>query len=92
MSAAESFGLIEEADPVLIYLIFTWIRRRYAGDNNADAVIGRLLAISDKYPTVSQMMKEGQADSMVEWFEDAYSYRELPAKEFIEIVVDKLES
>jgi hypothetical protein len=77
---------------VLVYVIFTWIRKRYADHPNADAVVGRLLAISDKYPAVTQKMKEGQADSVVEWFEDAYSYRDLGSKELIEVVVDKLES
>jgi hypothetical protein len=29
MSAAESFALVEDADPALVYLIFTWLRKRY---------------------------------------------------------------
>ena len=91
MTAAESFALIEDADPALIYLILTWLRRRYAGHSNADAVVGRVVAISDRYPAVTAKMKEGQADPVVEWFEDGYSYRELGSKEFIELIIDKLE-
>ena len=91
MTAAESFALIEDADPALIYLILTWLRRRYAGHDNADAVVGRVVAISDRYPAVTAKMKEGQADPVVEWFEDGYSYRELGSKEFIELIIDKLE-
>lgn len=91
MSASESFALIEDADPALIYLIFTWMRKRYAQHTNADAVIGRLLAISDKYPAVTEKMKEGQADPVVEWFEDGYSYKDLDSKQFIEMIVEKLE-
>ena len=93
MSTSDSFGLVDEADPALVYLIFTWIRNHYGPNHPAsDAVIGRLVAISDRYPAVAKKMKEGQADPLVEWFEDGYSYRELGAKEFIALVVDKLES
>jgi len=91
MSAADSFALVEEADPTLIYLIFTYLRRRYADDPNADAVIGRLVAVVDKHPVVSKMMKEGQADPVVAWFEDEYKYTQLRPREFIEIIVEKLE-
>jgi hypothetical protein len=48
--------------------------------------------ISNAYPAVAKKLKEGQADSVVEWFEDAYSYREFDAKAFVALIVDKLES
>jgi hypothetical protein len=54
-------------------------------------VIGRLLAISDRYPEVGKKMKEGQEDPVVEWFEDGYTYRDLAAKDFIELIIEKLE-
>lgn len=90
MSASDSFALVEDADPALIYLIFTWLRKRYADHANSDAVIGRLLAISTR-GKVPAMMKEGQADPVVQWFEESYSYRELGSKEFIELIIEKLE-
>ena len=92
MSAADSFNLIDDADPALVYLIFTWIRARYGPSHPAsDAVIGRLLAISNRYTAVPKKMKQGQADPVVEWFEDSYTYKDLNAKDFIALVVDKLE-
>ena len=90
MSAADSFALVEDADPALVYLIFTWLRKRYADHPNSDAVIGRLLAISTR-GSVPAMMKEGQADPVVQWFEESYSYRDLGSKEFIELIIEKLE-
>lgn len=90
MSAADSFALVEDADPALIYLIFTWLRKRYADHPNSDAVIGRLLAISGR-GTIPDKMKEGQEDPVVEWFEDAYKYKDLDSKEFIALIVEKLE-
>ena len=90
MSATDTFALVEDADPALIYLIFTWLRKRYADHRNSDAVIGRLVAISDR-GSVPTKMKEGQADLVVQWFEESYSYRDLGAKEFIELIIGKLE-
>ena len=90
MNAAESFALVEDADPALIYLIFTWLRKRYSDHVNADAVIGRLVAVSGR-GSVAKRMKEGQADPVVQWFEESYSYRELESKDFIELIIDKLE-
>jgi hypothetical protein len=90
LSATDSFSLVEDADPALIYLIFTWLRKRYSDHPNSDAVIGRLLAISNR-GKVPKMMKEGQADAVVQWFEESYSYRDLGSKEFIELIIEKLE-
>src|SRR5262245_41320170 len=91
LSANDLLGLVEDSDPALVYLIFTWLRKRYADHPNSDAVIGRLLEISDR-GAVPELVKEGRADPVVEWFEDGYAYRDLDAKQFIELVVDKLES
>ncbi len=91
MSSADMVALVEKADPALLYLIFRWLRKRYADHVNADTVIGRLVELGNR-GTIAAKMKEGQEDPVVEWFEDAYSYRELGAKEFIELIVEKLES
>jgi len=90
MSAADSSALVDDADPALVYLIFTWLRKRYADHANSDAVIGRLVAVSGR-GSVAKKMKEGQADPVVQWFEESYSYRELEAKDFIELIIEKLE-
>ncbi len=90
MIASDSSALVEAADPALIYLLFTWLRKRYADHPNADAVIGRLVEISGR-GAVAKMMKEGQSDPVVEWFEDSYSYKAVEKAEFIELIIDKLE-
>jgi hypothetical protein len=91
MSAADSSALVEDADPALVYFLFTWLRHHYGPDDPAsDAVMGRLVAISNR-PAIAKLVKEGQTDPVVAWFEDAYSYRKLAAKEFVELIVDKLE-
>ncbi len=90
LSATDSLELVEAADPALVYLIFTWLRKRYADHPNSDAVIGRVVAISSRGST-ARIMKQGQADPVVEWFEDGYSYRTLDKNAFIELVIEKLE-
>lgn len=92
MTAAQSSQAIEGADPTLVYFIFSWLRSHY-GPNNpaAEGVIGRLVEVCKQYPAVARMAKEGEADSLVAWFEDAYAYRDLDATAFIELVVEKLE-
>lgn len=90
MSANDSLALVEEADPALIYLMFTWLRKRYSDHPNSDAVIGRLVEVSNR-GSVAKQMKEGQADPVSRWFEETYSYKDLGSKEFIELIVEKLE-
>ncbi len=90
MNATDSLALVEEADPALVYLIITWLRKRYADDRNSDAVLGRVADISNK-GTVAKLMKEGKADSVVEWFEENNSYKDLDKAAFIELIIEKLE-
>lgn len=90
LSSTELYGLVDDADPALLYLLFTWLRKHYQDHVNADAVGARLVELSSK-PSVAKKMKEGQADAVVQWFEENYSYRKLEAKEFIELIVEKLE-
>lgn len=91
LSASESAALVEDADPALVYLLFTWLRHHYKPDDAAaEAVLGRLLALSSR-PAVAKLVKEGQGDPVVEWFEEAYSYRKLGSSEFVELIVQKLE-
>jgi hypothetical protein len=91
LTTAAASSQLEDADPTLVYFIFTWLRQRYAGHAAAEGVMGRLVELG-RNPRLTAMVKEGQADSVVTWFEDAYAYRDLDAAQFIEIVVDKLES
>ncbi len=91
MSTADSLQLVEDADPALVYLVFTWLRHRYGpGDPASDAVLGRLGDVG-KLGRVAAKMRAGQADPVVKWFEDEHSYRDLGSREFVALIVDKLE-
>jgi hypothetical protein len=90
MSAIELFTLVDDADPALLYLIITWLRKHYHDHVNADVIGGRLVELSSK-GTIAAKMKEGQADPVVQWFEENYSYRKLEKTDFIELIIEKLE-
>lgn len=92
MTASASFHLIEEADPALVYLVFAWLRSRYAADPQGDGVIGRILAICREYPSTTRLLQRGEQDLITKWFEESYRYRDLDRASFIATVVDKLES
>jgi hypothetical protein len=78
MSDADSAALVEDADPALVYLIITWLRHRYGPDDPAaDAVLSRLLAISNR-PAVAKLVKEGQSDPVVAWLKTPIRSRSAP--------------
>src|SRR5882724_1603875 len=81
MSTSDSFQLVDDADPALVYLIFTWLRHRYGpSDPASEAVLGRLVAVS-KLGGVAAKMKSGETDPVVEWFEEEHSYRDMGSRE-----------
>ncbi len=87
----QSWTLIEDADPTLVYFIITWLRDRYSHDRAAEGVLGRVIELVNYRAEVGKIMKEGQEDSIVDWFEDAYQYRDFNAEDFIDLIVEKLE-
>ncbi len=92
LGASAAAQRIEEADPALVYFIFTWLRARYGRDHPAaEGVIGRLVELTSKHRAVKAQMSEGKRDSIVAWFEEEYSYRDFGAEAFIELIVEKLE-
>ena len=92
LRAGDAAHAIDEADPALVYLIFTWLRNRYGGDHPAaEGVIGRLVELTNGYSSVKAKMREGKSDPIVTWFEEENTYRGLGASDFIALVVDKLE-
>ena len=91
LTASQASHIIDDADPALVYFIFTWLRARYEGHAASEGVIGRLVELTQGYSGVKKALAEGKEDSVVAWFEDEHSYREFNAEEFIEVVVEKLE-
>ncbi len=92
LNATDTYHLIGQADPALVHFVFAWIRAWYPSSHPAaDGVLGRLAELCTRYPKAARLAKEGESDPIVAWFEDEYSYRDLRANEFVEVVVEKLE-
>ena len=92
LDVSDTYGVLENEDPTLVYLVFRWIRANYPGSHPAaDAVIGRLANLCSTYPAAAKKAAKGKSDPIVDWFEDAYEYREFRANEFVDLIVEKLE-
>lgn len=93
LASAEAARLVEQADPALVYLLFTWLRERYGrGHPAAEGVLGRVLEITSRSSRVEGMLREGKADPITTWFEEVHEYRDFDAESFVALVVEKLES
>jgi hypothetical protein len=93
LNTDQTYHLVVEADPTLVFFLFAWLRANYPSTHSAsDGVLGRLGELVTKYPTVARMARAGESDAVVAWFQDAYGYRDFRSREFIDLVVDKLES
>lgn len=92
LGASTTHQLYSDADPALVHFLFAWLRAWYPPSHPAaDAVLGRLGDLVDKHPAVASLATEGKSDVVVEWFEDAYAYRDFRADEFVDLIVEKLE-
>ena len=93
LNTDQTYHLVVEADPTLVFFLFAWLRANYPSTHSAsDGVLGRLGELVTKYPTVARMARAGESDAVVAWFQDAYGYRDFRSREFLDLVVDKLES
>lgn len=92
MSTNDAAHLIDQADPALVYLLLTWLRDHYGrGHPAAEGVLGRLVEITNGHSLVKAKMREGKADPIVAWFEEAHEYRAFTSVSFVALVVEKLE-
>mgnify|MGYP007046913537 CR=1 FL=1 len=93
LSTYETFELVSEADPALIYFIFAWLRAHYPSSNSlSDGVLGRLGRLCTEYPKAARRAAAGESDSIVAWFQEGHRYGDYNADAFIDLIVDKLES
>tara|TARA_B100001094_G_C18044325_1_gene726605 strand:+ start:161 stop:508 length:348 start_codon:yes stop_codon:yes gene_type:complete len=94
ISTSDCYEIFQSSEPALVYLIFTWIRTNYPSSHkDAQGVLGRMLELTQNYDDVLPKVKKGEADVIVQWFEDTYSYSETNTSpdEFIRIIIEKLE-
>ena len=90
--ADETFALLKDAEPVLVYFLFRWLKKYYHKDHDDyEFVKANLSDVRNSHRQLTRMAKDGEEDPMVEWFEGHYRYREMSAFEFIDLIIEKLE-
>ena len=95
ISAADAAFLAEDLDPVLIYVIVTFLRAVYpASDPAAASVLERVVHMTTKSSLLIRKHKEGEQDPVSRWFESEFEYRDYKGRgsELVELVADKLDS
>ena len=92
LNTIDAAHLIGEADPALVYFVFTWLRARYGRDHPAsEGVLGRMVELTNRHSVVKSKMREGKGDPIVTWFEAEHSFRDLSEGDFIALAIEKLE-
>lgn len=94
LSGADAYNIATDLDPVLLCIVFRYLRERYGADPQGQGVLQRLLELSKTYPALVQQAKAAESDVVVEWFDDTYSVKDFYSdpEELVRMVVDKLES
>jgi hypothetical protein len=95
MTSAEACVIAESLDPVLVYLVVRYLRETYpASDPAASSVLERVVALTSEHPAVVEKCRDGERDSVSQWFEEVHSFVSFRghAPDFIELIVDKLET
>ena len=95
LPAADAVVLAESLDPVLVYLIVRFLRETYpASDPAASSVLERVVELTSDHATIIKKCRDGEQDSVSEWFADEHEFGSFRGRgpEFIDLIVDKLES
>ena len=95
MTTADALVLAEALDPVLVYLTVRYLRESYpASDPAATSVLERVVALTSKHAAFVKKCRDGEQDPVSQWFEAEHSFGSFRGRnlEFIDVIVDKLES
>ena len=95
LSPADAAVLAENLDPVLVYVIVSFLRAVYpASDPAATAVLERVVQLTSSSPVMIRKHREGEPDPVSRWLEAEHPYGDFKGRgaELIEIVADKLDS
>ena len=95
LSSTEAALVAGNIDPVLFYVIVSFLREVYpASDPAATSVLERVVALTKGSAVLVRHHKSGGEDPIAKWFEDEYTYGEFRSRgeAMIELVADKLDS
>ena len=75
LSARDAAIVAEDIDPVLVYVIVSFLRAVYpVSDPAAGAVLERVVRLTSSNPVVVRRHRQGSTDPIARWFESEYAY------------------
>lgn len=94
LDSGDAIEIVDKIDPILTYFVLRFLRGIYKDPNAGGGVIGRLADLGENHQQIAKIMREGEQDSMREWFDDTHDMSEFrgDAEGFVDLIVDKLES
>lgn len=87
--------LVEQLDPVLVYVVFSYLRAVHpAGDPAASAILERVVRLTSGSAVAVAKNREGARDPVSRWLESEHEYRRFKGREteLVDLVADKLDS
>lgn len=94
LPSSDLYAISETLDPILVYFVIKYLRKTYrAGTPEAEGVAERIYELSNTYDEVLKAVKNGEKDSLNEWFDDDFNpsqYRD-NTEQLIDILVEKIE-
>jgi hypothetical protein len=94
LNTADAFNVADQRDPVIVYFVLRYLREKYPATQPAGAgVTRRLVELTTTYDGVVAKAKQGEKDSITEWFDDTYTLHEFFDKpeELMELIIEKIE-
>lgn len=95
MSPVQLTVLAEDLDPVLLYVVVSYLRAAHrASDPAAGSILDRVVRLTTTSRTLVKAHKDGERDPVTKWFESEYDYGSFRGRAgaLLDLVVDKLES
>jgi hypothetical protein len=95
MSTADAVIVAEDIDPVLFYVIVSFLRETHpASDRAANSILERVVHLTKGSAVLVRRYREGAEDPITRWFESEYTYGEFRHRgpEMIDLITDKIES
>lgn len=94
VSAPDLFAISEELDPILVYFVIKYLRLVYTPSHpDAKGVTERIVELTSTYDSIVKAVKDGEKDSLNEWFDDDFNPRQFKenTEEFMDQLVEKIE-
>jgi hypothetical protein len=88
------YAISENLDPILVFFCIKYLRMTYKpGHPDANGVAERILDLTKTYDSIVKAVKEGEGDSLNEWFEDDLNPSQYKdnTEVFMDLLVEKIE-